>query len=96
MVTGIPNLLTEDEAAAVLRMCPRTLRKARQAGELPFVRFGRIVRYSESDLAQFIERSRECHSSNDRAPRSGNTTSRSTVSDFAAALARRERGKRQR
>lgn len=58
------ELLTEEEAAERLRVCCRTLRKARQSGDLSFHLIGRNVRYSESDLAKFIERSRVCPSTN--------------------------------
>ncbi|WP_103727614.1 helix-turn-helix domain-containing protein [Novosphingobium sp. HII-3] len=86
--------MTEGEAAAALQICPRTLRKARQQGDLSFVRIGRNVRYSQSDIEQFIERSRECHSTSARAPRSGSTRSRSTVFDFEEVRARRASAKR--
>ena len=52
----IPALLTEAEAAEALRLCARTLRKARDAGQLSWVQLGRKVLYTESDLATFIER----------------------------------------
>lgn len=87
------TLMTEDEAAQALRLCAKTLRKARQQGELSFVRIGRNVRYSESDLAQFIERSRECLSTSAPARRSGNTRSRSTVLDFEEVRAKRTSAK---
>ena len=86
-------LLTEDEAAERLKLCTKTLRKARQRGELSFVRFGRNVRYSESDLAQYIERSRECPSISAPARRTGNTHSRSMVFDFEEVRARRTSAK---
>lgn len=35
-----PILLTESEAAEALRLCPRTLRKARKAGLLHYVLIG--------------------------------------------------------
>lgn len=54
-----PNLLSEHEAAEALRLCPRTLRKERQAGNLPYVLIGRRVLYAPDDLAVFIERSRQ-------------------------------------
>lgn len=60
-----PALLTEAEAAEALRLCTRTLRKARQEGRLTYVLIGRAVRYTMSDLQQFIEASRQdtgpCH-----------------------------------
>ncbi len=62
MTARLAELMTEDEAAQRLRLCARTLRKARKDGHLTFVRFGKAARYAESDLAQFIESKRECHS----------------------------------
>jgi excisionase family DNA binding protein len=53
-----PALLTEDEAAAALRVCPRTLRKERQAGRLPYILIGRRVLYAPSDLETYVERAR--------------------------------------
>jgi len=54
-----PALLTETEAAEALRLCPRTLRKARQEGRLTYILIGRAVRYTMSDLESFIEASRQ-------------------------------------
>lgn len=90
------RLLTEDQAAQALSLCTRTLRKARHQGTLSFVRIGRTVRYTESDLAQFIERSRECHSTSGKVRRSGNTRSRSTVFDFEEVRARQTAAKQKR
>ncbi len=52
------GLLTEDQAAAHLALCPRTLRKARQSGTLSYVLIGRAVRYTLADLDQFIDNHR--------------------------------------
>lgn len=90
MTAQAPILLTEHEAADRLKVCARTLRKERQAGRLPFVRIGRSIRYAESDLAQFIERSRECPSIAAKAPHTGSTRSTSTVFDFEEARAKRK------
>lgn len=49
-----PLLLTEPEAATALSLCPRTLRKARQQGRLPYVLIGKAIRYTLADLEQFI------------------------------------------
>ncbi|MCB5423930.1 helix-turn-helix domain-containing protein [Altererythrobacter sp. CC-YST694] len=49
-----PILLTEAEAAAALRLSPRTLRKARQAGLLHYVLIGRSVRYTMDDLESYV------------------------------------------
>ena len=54
-----PALLTEPEAAEALRVCTRTLRKARQDGKLSYVLIGRSVRYTMDDLQSFIEASRQ-------------------------------------
>ena len=92
-MTALPDLLTEAEAAERLKVCTRTLRKARKSGQLTFVQMGRVIRYDESDLAQFIERHRQCPSISAKAPRSGNTRSRSTVFDFEEARAARRSAK---
>lgn len=87
--SGIAPLLTEAEAAALLKICPRTLRKARQAGQLPWVQIGRKVLYAESDLAQFIQEKRQCPSISAPAARSGGTRSPGTVFDFEQARKQR-------
>lgn len=48
-------LLTEAQAAEALQLCTRTLRKARQEGKLRYVKYGRAIRYSPEDIAQFID-----------------------------------------
>lgn len=50
-------LLTEDEAAALLKVQPATLATWRVRGRpnLPFVRVGRCVRYRQQDIHAFIE-----------------------------------------
>ena len=52
-------LLTEEQAAAALEVCTRTLRKERQAGNLHYIQIGRAIRYAPEDLASFVERMRE-------------------------------------
>lgn len=54
LITDLPRLLTELEAAELLRIHSKTLQKARQSGQLPFVRIGRCVRYMIPDLHAFI------------------------------------------
>ncbi|MGW8201934.1 helix-turn-helix domain-containing protein [Sphingomonas bisphenolicum] len=58
-MTGQPILLTEPEAADRLRLCTRTLRKARQAGQLHYVLIGRAVRYTVEDLESYVEQLRQ-------------------------------------
>lgn len=50
-------LLTEDEAAALLKVQRATLATWRVRGRphLPFVRVGRCVRYRPQDISTFIE-----------------------------------------
>jgi excisionase family DNA binding protein len=49
------RLLTQPEAAALYGLHVCTLIRARQKGELQAVKFGRAVRYHESDLAAWAE-----------------------------------------
>ena len=93
-MTEALRLLTEAEAAETLQLCPRTLRKARQDGALPFHQFGRTIRYSAADIQRFIERARECPSTDAKVRRSGNTRSRSMVFDFEEARAAKAAAKR--
>lgn len=57
--SSLPLLLTEAEAAERLRLCQRTLRKARQEGLLHYVLIGRAVRYTVADLESYIEALRQ-------------------------------------
>lgn len=54
------DLIPEPEAAARLRTCTKTLRRYRQQGDLHFVRIGKTICYTEQDLADFIDRQRQC------------------------------------
>lgn len=48
------RLMTEKEVADQLQISSRTLRKFRTNGNLPFVRFGRAIRYTPEDIRSFI------------------------------------------
>lgn len=51
-----PDYLTNDEAAALLRLSPRTLEKHRVIGGGPrFRKFGRRVMYARSDLKAWAD-----------------------------------------
>jgi excisionase family DNA binding protein len=54
-----PLLLTPDQAATVLAICPRTLWSRTVSGEIPYVRIGRSVRYSPDDLNTWIENNKQ-------------------------------------
>lgn len=57
-VPGRRSLLTEKEAAALLRLSYRSLQGLRVRGGGPrFVKLGRSVRYRLSDLDKFIQKS---------------------------------------
>lgn len=52
----IPKLLTEAEAAEILRLSPRTLRSLRSKGLIRYVcPTGNRIRYREDDIAEYIE-----------------------------------------
>ena len=53
--TITPLLLTAKEAARSLSVSERTLWAMTQAGEIPAVRRGRLVRYDRRDLEKWIE-----------------------------------------
>ncbi len=50
-------LLTEPEAARMLRCCTKHVYNLFKRGELPRVKVGASVRYAPSDLLAYIERS---------------------------------------
>lgn len=51
----VERLLTEDQAADILRVSPRTLQGWRQRGDgPPWVKLGATVRYRRRDLRRYI------------------------------------------
>ncbi len=58
-MAGHLDLLDTEEAALVLRISARTLRRWRDEGTGPkFVRYGRAIRYTRGDLERFVSQSR--------------------------------------
>lgn len=54
----LSSYLTTKEVAAMLRIAPQTLEKARSTGlgpQIPFVKVGRAVRYASGDVAAWVE-----------------------------------------
>ncbi len=51
---ALPRLLTLQQASDTLGISPKTLRRRIDAGQLPVIRDGRIVRVHPSDLARYI------------------------------------------
>ena len=47
-------LLTESEAAKILRICPRTVFSLRKTGKLKWVKIGRQVRYTFEEIKRYI------------------------------------------
>jgi hypothetical protein len=59
-VNNLSSLLTEKEAAAILRRSVSSLRRGRISGSGPnFIRLGRSIRYRLSDLQTYIEKNRK-------------------------------------
>jgi len=56
---ALPALLTLDQAAEVLQVSTKTIRRWIDAGELVAHRIGRQLRISEADLQSFIRMRRE-------------------------------------
>ena len=55
----LPKLFSVAEIAMALGVCEKTVRRWIDAKALPVHRIGRLVRIAESDLAEFVVRSRE-------------------------------------
>jgi hypothetical protein len=54
-----PFLLTEQQAAHKLSLCPGMVSILRKRGEIPWVPVGRAVRYDPADLRAWIERKKD-------------------------------------
>ena len=52
------RLFNEREACAVLGISPVTLWRLRRAGQISFTRVRNSLRYTEADIAEFLERSK--------------------------------------
>lgn len=73
-MTAQPILLTETEAADRLRLCARTLRKARQDGQLRYILIGRAIRYTVADLESFVDQLRQVQPACQPAPSTHRTS----------------------
>jgi hypothetical protein len=91
---SITPLLRPSEAAQVLGVCEKTLQKCRARGLRYVTVTNGAIRYRADDLQAFIE-ANTCHSEPPKA-KSTNTTSKSAVVDFEAALAQTTTNKRKR
>jgi len=52
----VQKLYTTETLAELLQVSPRTIRRERKEGRLPFVRVRGQIRYRESDVRQYLER----------------------------------------
>jgi excisionase family DNA binding protein len=53
------DLLTDEQAAALLNVLPRTLRLWRNTRGLPHIKIsGKVIRYRRSDIDAWLDRSR--------------------------------------
>lgn len=56
-VSELPELLTEDEAAKILKQSKVNLWRERKAGRISYKQIGRRgIRYTPADLAEYLER----------------------------------------
>jgi excisionase family DNA binding protein len=59
MPNRIPRLLSVKQAADIVGVSTRTIRRWIDAKELPFHRLGRQIRFAEDDLAAFFAKNRQ-------------------------------------
>lgn len=57
--TRIPRLLSVQQAADIVGVSTKTIRRWIDAKELPFHRLGRQIRIAEDDLIAFLAKNRE-------------------------------------
>jgi excisionase family DNA binding protein len=50
------HLFTSSEVAAILNCTTRTLQNLRDRGEISFIRVGRLVRFSEEQVQEYLDR----------------------------------------
>ena len=56
-IKGTAQLLSIDEAAEVLGVTPRMIRRLTASRRLPFVKVGRLVRFREADIGRSVDES---------------------------------------
>jgi len=54
----LERLLTIDEAAKILNVSPKTVRRRIDAGDLPVIRDERVLRITQDDLRRYVSRHR--------------------------------------
>lgn len=56
-VVSLPALLTERQAAERLGISLSTLQRLRRLGDVSFIQIGRLIKYQEAQLADYLEAS---------------------------------------
>lgn len=90
--TALPRLFTEEEAARQLTVSKATLGRLRRGGRIAFRRIGEQVRYTQSDISEYIEtclQKRQTSISNS-VPASGRARGPSPADSLAATQLLRE------
>ncbi len=83
--TSLPRLMTEAEVALYLGANPETVARERRRGRLPFRKIGGLIRYTDSDLREYLDR---CASTSKTAAGSGTSAGPTPESHGGSALAK--------
>lgn len=89
--TALPKLWTEAELAAYLEVNPETVARERRKGRLPFRKVGGLIRFTDGDIREYLER---CASTSKTEPASGTSAGRIEACPDVSALACEIAGKR--
>jgi len=68
----VQKLYTTETLAELLQVSPRTIRRERKEGRLPFVRVRGQIRYRDSDVRAYLERNASMSMDDDSLDRSVN------------------------
>ena len=60
------RLLEKKEIADALRMSPRSVENFMRRGEIPYIRIGRLVRFSLPDVLEAVKNRGQCNHSTSR------------------------------
>ena len=85
-MTALRGLFNAKEAARILNICPKTLRREVSEGSLPFIRVGKRQKFDPRDIQHYIEKRRtQCRSGNEATQPSTGTIFGSKVVGIEAA-----------
>jgi excisionase family DNA binding protein len=89
--TALPTLWTEAEVAEYLQVNPETVARERRRGRLPFRKIGGVIRFTDGDIREYLER---CVSTSETVAGSGTSAGRPEEFHDVSALAFEIAGKR--